>query len=66
MVLFRLKGFTMPKIVFNKLLNGWFIVRGVHQTPIGGRHETKQAAIDHINNVKRYYAAKPSTVNSRN
>jgi hypothetical protein len=43
------KGLMMPKIIFNRLLNGWFIVRGKHQTPIGGRFETKQAAIDHLN-----------------
>jgi hypothetical protein len=34
----------MVKIVFNGLLGGWFIVRGQHQTPIGGRFESKQAA----------------------
>jgi len=34
----------MVKIVFNRLLGGWFIVRGQHQTPIGGRFESKQAA----------------------
>jgi hypothetical protein len=39
----------MPKIIFNRLLNGWFIVRGEHQAPIGGRFETKQQAIDHLN-----------------
>lgn len=36
----------MVKIVFNRLLGGWFIVRGEHQTPIGGRFESKQAAQD--------------------
>lgn len=34
----------MVKIVFNRLLGGWFIVRGKHQTPIGGRFDSKQAA----------------------
>ena len=34
----------MPKIVFNKLLNGWFIVRGAHDTPISGRFDTKEQA----------------------
>jgi hypothetical protein len=34
----------MPKIVFNRLLNGWFIVRGTHQTPISGRFDTKEEA----------------------
>ena len=32
------------RIVYNKLLRGWFIVRGAHDTPIGGRFETKAAA----------------------
>ena len=34
----------MPKIVFNKILNGWFIVRGSHDTPISGRFDTKAQA----------------------
>lgn len=36
------------KIVFNKILNGWYIVRGRHQTPISGRFETKQEALAHL------------------
>ena len=32
------------RIVHNKLLGGWFIVRGAHDTPIGGRFETKGQA----------------------
>ena len=32
------------RIVYNKLLRGWYIVRGPHQTPIGGRFETKAEA----------------------
>ena len=36
------------RIVYNKLLRGWYIVRGPHQTPIGGRFDTKQAARDHL------------------
>lgn len=34
----------MHKIVFNKLLNGWFVVRGSHDTPISGRFDTKEKA----------------------
>ena len=34
----------MYKIVFNKILNGWFIVRGSHDTPISGRFDTKEQA----------------------
>jgi len=39
----------MPKIIFNRLLGGWFIVRGEHQTPIGGRFDSKAAALKHLN-----------------
>lgn len=42
----------MPRIIFNKLLRGWFIVRGPHQTPIGGRFDTKAAATAHLNKRK--------------
>jgi hypothetical protein len=33
------------KIVFNKLLGGWYIVRGRHQTPISGKFGSKQEAL---------------------
>ncbi len=36
------------RIVFNKILNGWYIVRGRHDTPISGRFETKEAALAHL------------------
>jgi hypothetical protein len=39
---------TKPRIIFNRLLNGWFIVRGPHQTPIGGRFESRAAAAAHL------------------
>jgi hypothetical protein len=39
----------MPKIIFNKILNGWFIVRGSHQTPISGRFDTKEQAKQWLN-----------------
>ena len=35
---------TRIKIVHNKLLGGWFVVRGPHQTPLGGRHDSKAEA----------------------
>ena len=38
------KGDNMVKIVYNKLLGAWYIVRGKHYTPIGGRFDSKQAA----------------------
>jgi hypothetical protein len=34
----------MIKIVHNKLLGGWYIVRGPHQAPIGGRFDSKAEA----------------------
>jgi hypothetical protein len=36
------------KIVYNKLLAGWYIVRGRHQTPISGRFETKELALAYL------------------
>jgi hypothetical protein len=33
-----------PRIIYNRLLGGWFVVRGPHQTPIGGSYPTKRAA----------------------
>jgi hypothetical protein len=36
------------KIVFNQILNGWYIVRGRHQTPISGRFESKQEALAYL------------------
>jgi len=42
------------RIIYNKLLGGWFIVRGPHQTPIGGRFDTKEQAQQHRDNVRAY------------
>jgi hypothetical protein len=39
---------SKPRIVFNSLLGGWFIVRGPHHTPIGGRFESRAAAAAHL------------------
>lgn len=38
----------MIRIVYNKLLGGWFIVRGPHQTPLGGRFDSKAKAQAHL------------------
>jgi hypothetical protein len=35
-------------IVYNRLLGGWYIVRGRHQTPISGRFETREDALKHL------------------
>jgi hypothetical protein len=42
----------MLRIVFNRVLNGWFIVRGKHQTPIGGRFDTRREALARLNLYK--------------
>jgi len=34
----------MVKIVYNKLLGGWYVVRGAHQTPLSTRFESRAAA----------------------
>jgi len=36
------------RIVYNKLLGAWFIVRGRHQAPIGGRFESRAAALAYL------------------
>jgi hypothetical protein len=47
---------TKPRIIFNRLLNGWFIVRGPHQTPIGGRFESRAAAAAHLKGEQEWEA----------
>lgn len=42
----------MIRIVFNRILGGWFIVRGRHQTPIGGRFNSRQEAEQHLRGRK--------------
>lgn len=37
------------KIVHNRLLGGWFIVTGAHQTPISGRFDSKEQAQAYLN-----------------
>jgi hypothetical protein len=44
----NLIGVCDMKIVHNKLLAGWYIVRGRHQTPISGRFETKELALAYL------------------
>jgi hypothetical protein len=38
----------MVRIIHSRILGGWFIVRGPHQTPIGGRFETRADALAHL------------------
>lgn len=42
-----MKGVSV-RIVHNRLLGGWYIVRGPHQTPISGRFASKEAALAHL------------------
>jgi len=41
----------MLKVVYSKLLGGWFIVTGPHDTPIGGRFNTKTEALARLRNA---------------
>ena len=38
------------KIVYNRLLGGWYVVRGKNQTPLSGRFESKQDAELYLRN----------------
>lgn len=38
----------MLKVVYSKLLGGWFIVTGPHHTPIGGRFNTRNEALSRL------------------
>lgn len=35
----------MTKIIHSKILGGWYVCRGPHNTPISGRFDTKAAAM---------------------
>lgn len=34
----------MLRVVYSKILNGWFVCKGAHRTPISGRFDTKAEA----------------------
>lgn len=36
------------RIVFNRILGGWFVVRGPHQTPLSGRFQSKADALAYL------------------
>lgn len=40
---------TGIRIVHNRLLGGWFVVRGPHQTPLTGRFDSKADAVAWLN-----------------
>ncbi|WP_246763822.1 DUF1330 domain-containing protein [Rhizobium bangladeshense] len=43
----------MVKIVHNKLLGGWYVVRGPHHTPLSGRFDSKAAAQEWLKDRKK-------------
>jgi hypothetical protein len=48
-VFFRVrKNPSDVRIVHNKLLGGWYVVRGPHQTPLNGRFNSKQEAQEYL------------------
>lgn len=38
-----------PRIVYNRLLRGWYVVRGPHQFPLAGRFDTRAGAVAWLN-----------------
>ena len=44
---------TNIKVVHNKLLGGWLVVRGKHHTPLGGVFPTRAAAVAHLQRLHR-------------
>jgi hypothetical protein len=38
----------MIRVIHSKILGGWFIVRGPHMTPIGGRFDSRADALAHL------------------
>ena len=44
----RKAGTGVLKVLHVPLLGGWYIVRGKHQTPIGGRFESREDAVKHL------------------
>jgi len=39
----------MPRVVYNRLLGGWYVVRGAAQTPMSGKFATKADALAYLN-----------------
>lgn len=50
------------RVVHNKLLGGWYVVRGPHQTPISGRFDSKAEAQAWLNRNKANPAARKKKV----
>jgi hypothetical protein len=42
------KDIDMSRVVYNRLLGAWYVVRGPHQTPLSGPFVTKLHALDYL------------------
>lgn len=42
----------MVRIIYNRILGAWYVVRGPHQTPISGAFPTREAAKASLNRSK--------------
>jgi len=38
----------MSRVVYNRLLGAWYVVRGPHQTPLSGPFVSKLHALDYL------------------
>ena len=36
------------RVVYNKILGGYYVVRGPHQTPLSGKFATRREALDSL------------------
>lgn len=43
---------TNIRIVYNKLLGGWYVVRGPQQTPLSGRFSSQADAVAYLQRSK--------------
>lgn len=48
-----------PRVVYNKLLGGWYVVVGPHQTPLNGRFNSKVEAEAWLNRSPQQRARNP-------
>ena len=66
----RVKGyFANPagaRVVYNRLLGGWYIVIGPHQSPISGRFDSKEAAQQSLIDAKAARGARGPVYRARN
>lgn len=53
------------RVVYNRLLRGWYIVRGPHQAPLGGRFESREAALAHLRGVRNIDGYNPEFLGAK-